>query len=282
MTNNLTLSEIAPSASDRPHADGALRTRPIERIALPSVAVFVRDYAARRQPVVLRAAAADWPARQRWSLDYLQREFAGVQVTTIHAPAGRVVMDADGGSIETCLPLGECIDAFRAGAVDRYVTSRTASLPEEMRNQIRMLPYCADAAWRNSNFWLGAPGTIARMHRDLADNLHVLVFGRKRFTLVAPAHSARVYPNTLFDTFPNGCRTDVERPDFTRFPKMRALEPLVADLEPGDAIYIPRRWWHHVRTLEASASINYWFANGRHRLLILAADYAKRIRGISR
>ena len=99
---------------------------------------------------------------------------------------------------------------------------------------------------------------------------------------MAPAQSALIYPNTLFDTFPNGCRTDVERPDFTRFPKMRALEPLVVELEPGDAIYIPRRWWHHVRTLEISAAINYWFANGRHRLLILAADYAKRIRGISR
>jgi ribosomal protein L16 Arg81 hydroxylase len=145
-----------------------------------------------------------------------------------------------------------------------------------------MLPYCADAAWRNSNIWMGGPGTIARMHRDLADNLHIQVFGRKRFTLVAPAQSSMIYPNTLFDKFPNGCRSDIEQPDFDRFPKMRGVEPWIAELDPGDAIYIPRRWWHHVRTLAISMAVNYWWASGRHRFIVQAADYVKRIRGLSR
>src|SRR5262249_15037209 len=123
---------------------------------------------------------------------------------------------------------------------------------------------------------------IARMHRDLADNLHALISGRKRFTLVAPRQSSLVYPNGLFDPFPNGCQADIEQPDFTRFPRLRGVQTQVAELEPGDAIYIPRRWWHHVRRLELSVSVNFWWASGARRAVVLAADYFKRMRGISR
>jgi hypothetical protein len=40
----------------------------------------------------------------------------------------------------------------------------------------------------------------------------------------------------------------LENPEFERFPRFReALAAAqVADLEPGDAIFIPALWWHHV------------------------------------
>jgi ribosomal protein L16 Arg81 hydroxylase len=57
---------------------------------------------------------------------------------------------------------------------------------------------------------------------------------------------------------------------------------LVAELGPGDVIYIPRGWWHHVRTLDLSISVNFWWARGMRRLLVQAADYVKRVRRISR
>ena len=50
-------------------------------------------------------------------------------------------------------------------------------------------------------------------------------------------------------------------PDFVRFPKLKiALEhACVAELEPGDAIYIPTLWWHHVESLsEVNVLVNYW------------------------
>jgi hypothetical protein len=57
---------------------------------------------------------------------------------------------------------------------------------------------------------------------------------------------------------------------------------VVAELAPGDAIYIPRRWWHHVRTLVSSVSVNLWWADGEYRLVVLGGDTFKRLRGISR
>jgi len=34
----------------------------------------------------------------------------------------------------------------------------------------------------------------------------------------------------------------------------------IAELAPGDAIYIPHMWWHHVRSLDSlSVLVNYWW-----------------------
>jgi hypothetical protein len=51
-------------------------------------------------------------------------------------------------------------------------------------------------------------------------------------------------------------------PDFERFPRFReALAAAVsAELGPGDALYIPPLWWHHVESLEPfNLLVNYWW-----------------------
>lgn len=262
-------------------ATSDLRTRDIPRIPPPSVEVFERQHVAPRRPVVLRGLASDWPASRRWSIDYLRRTFPAAVVTTIRAERGRVIMHGEKGSIDEPMRLDAYLDTLHEDH-DRYLTSPLRNLPETLRDDLPLPGYCAAAGWRNGNLWIGAPGTVARLHRDLADNLHTLVFGRKRVTLVAPRQSKLIYPHGVFDSFPNGCRVDIERPDFARFPKLRGVETLVTELEPGDAIYIPRRWWHHVRTLEVSVSVNYWWAHGAQRAIVQATDLFKRIRGISR
>jgi [protein]-arginine 3-hydroxylase / protease len=263
-------------------APTTLRARALERAVQLPVEAFRRGYVSPRRPVVLPRLACAWPASGTWSLDYLQTRYAAAEVTAIRADGGRVIMDADKGSVTERMPLGTFIDALRGGRSDLYLTSRMKALPQEARRDAPPPPYCAEATWQNSNLWIGPAGTVARMHRDLADNIHAVVRGRKRFTLVAPHHSSRLYPHRIFDAFPNGCRVDIENPDFTRFPRLEGVEILVAELQTGDAIYIPRRWWHHVRTLDLTVSVNYWWADGARSAIVLAADYFKRIRGISR
>ena len=259
-----------------------LQAQILERISPPSVDAFQRCYVASRRPVVLRGMIRDWPAMHRWSLDYLGTAYATTPVVTLRAESGRVIMNSERGAVEERMQLRDFIAALHTGADDRYLTSRMSALPESLRRDAPLPLYCACASWHNSNLWIGPAGTIACLHRDLADNLHGVVSGRKRFTLVAPRQSSLVYPNGLFHSFPNGCRVDVEHPDFRRFPRLRGVETLVAELEPGDAIYIPRRWWHHARTLAVSVSVNFWWASGLQHLIVLLADTIKRVRGISR
>jgi oxalate decarboxylase/phosphoglucose isomerase-like protein (cupin superfamily) len=54
----------------------------------------------------------------------------------------------------------------------------------------------------------------------------------------------------------------VTAPDFDKFPRFAdALDSAEeAELSPGDAIFIPRDWFHHVESLERfNILVNYWW-----------------------
>lgn len=110
--------------------------------------------------------------------------------------------------------------------------------------------------------WIGNK-TIVGTHYDDAENIACVVAGRRRFTLFPPNQVSNLYPGPLEFT-PAGATVSMAslvNPDFIKFPRLKqALENAwVADMEPGDALYIPTLWWHHVEALgEVNALINYW------------------------
>lgn len=113
------------------------------------------------------------------------------------------------------------------------------------------------------SLWLGNRTRIAA-HYDLPDNLAVVAAGRRRFTLFPPEQIHNLYLGPL-DPTPAGqpvSLVDFETPDFARFPRFRqALEAgESAELEPGDAVFIPSMWFHHVEGLApVNLLINAWW-----------------------
>ena len=62
---------------------------------------------------------------------------------------------------------------------------------------------------------------------------------------------------------------DFAQPDLQRFPKFaQALEhAVVAELGPGDALFIPSMWWHHVESLsDFNLLVNYWWIDSHQAL----------------
>ncbi|QOL25527.1 cupin-like domain-containing protein [Thalassotalea sp. LPB0316] len=112
-------------------------------------------------------------------------------------------------------------------------------------------------------FWLGNHSTVAP-HYDDADNIACVVLGKRRFTLFPPEQISNLYVGPLNNT-PAGApvsMVDVANPDFAKFPKFKSAlnQALVAELEPGDAIYIPTLWWHNVEALSnVNLLVNYWY-----------------------
>jgi hypothetical protein len=113
------------------------------------------------------------------------------------------------------------------------------------------------------SLWLGNRSRVAA-HYDLPDNLAVVAAGRRRFTLFPPEQINNLYMGPL-DPTPAGqpiSLVDFSAPDFERFPRFRqALDAgLVAELEPGDAVFIPSMWFHHIEGLSpVNLLINAWW-----------------------
>ena len=56
---------------------------------------------------------------------------------------------------------------------------------------------------------------------------------------------------------------DMHQPDLDQFPRFSQAwaQAQVAELNPGDAIYMPGMWWHQVESLSAiNGLINYWWS----------------------
>jgi hypothetical protein len=111
--------------------------------------------------------------------------------------------------------------------------------------------------------WLGNASTVSS-HFDASDNVAVVAAGRRRFTLFPPSQVHNLYVGPLDHTMAGQPVSMVELndPDFERYPRFR--EALThaqrAELEPGDAIYIPALWWHQVEARAPfNVLVNYWW-----------------------
>jgi hypothetical protein len=98
-------------------------------------------------------------------------------------------------------------------------------------------------------------------HNDRDHNLACVIAGRRRFLLFPPDEVANLYIGPP-DNPPPLSLVDPEAPDYERFPRFRGAMAAarVAMLEPGDALFLPRYWWHHVTSLGPfNAMVNYWW-----------------------
>ena len=114
-----------------------------------------------------------------------------------------------------------------------------------------------------ASIWIGNRTRIAA-HQDVPDNLACVVAGRRRVTLFPPEQLSNLYIGPL-DFTPAGqaiSLVDFAAPDYARFPRFEEAlrHAQVAELGPGDAVFIPSMWWHHIEALDPfNVLVNYWW-----------------------
>jgi len=258
---------------------------------LPEVAVcridgpldFQRMLAAEK-PAVIRGLFDHWPALAAGRASpsclnaYLKARDRGVPATVAEAPfssGGRYFYTPDMREFNfTKRQRGvtETLDQIERNlAVEDapFLAIQMLSLPDHMpgfvaENALPLMP-----PQIVPRLWVGGALT-SRTHNDRDHNLACVIAGRRRFLLFPPEQAGNLYIGPL-DNPPPLSLADPERPDYDRFPKFRAAmrSAVVAHLEPGDAIFMPKYWWHHVTSLAPyNAMVNYWwgdFATGLER-----------------
>jgi hypothetical protein len=250
---------------------------PVPAFAAPDMAALDTLVAEARGPFVVRGLVADWPlvragrrsareARAHLLSHARDRDFA----VSMGAPedGGRLFYDAE---MQMNFRMGQ-------GRLDRIFAGFDAAegrpqVPTVYLASIDIEQYFDGLAAANpmplsprdalASIWIGTPTRIAA-HNDFPDNLACCAVGQRRFTLFPPGQFRNLYLGPI-DNTPAGrtvSMVDLAAPDLAAFPGFaEALaHAQVADLEPGDALYIPSLWYHHV---EASAPfnvlVNYWW-----------------------
>lgn len=231
------------------------------------------------RPMVIRGLVRDWPAvaaalrSNGEAAAYLASFDRGAQVDAfVAAPEvdGRFFYRGDmaGFNFERRSgPFGDVLRDIAALAQQQHAPSvyiGSAPVADILpgfaaRNPMPLL----DDAVAAPRIWIGNRSVVST-HFDLSDNIACVVAGRRRFTLFPPDQLPNLYVGPLDHTMAGQPASMVElnNPDFERFPRFReALAASVtADLEPGDALYIPTLWWHQIETLSPfNVLINYWW-----------------------
>jgi hypothetical protein len=242
--------------------DIPLWTGPFDPDAMPD-ALLTAD-----RPYVVRGAFAHWPvvkaARQSDEAlaRYLMGGYNGVRIGLFQLPPeaqGRVFYADDTLSGFNFSRHAATLDQVLTGLLGLAATPEPPALYVGSTTVEAVLPdFLAHNALGLSardalvSLWLGNRTRIAA-HYDLPDNLAIVAAGRRRFTLFPPEQLHNLYLGPL-DPTPAGqpvSLVDFAAPDLQRFPRFaRALDAaLVAELAPGDAVYIPSMWFHHVEGL---------------------------------
>jgi hypothetical protein len=234
--------------------------RSVDRQGAISRGEFLEWYYAANRPVILTGLMSKSRAVHYWTPGYLKQACGEVLVEIMAGRSQDPQYEINGQSHKTSVRFGDFVDMVAHGGTsnDRYLVANNGFFdrPEvrHLLSDLEMFPEYLDPSQTSGRifFWFGPAGTVTPLHHDIMNVLLTQVYGRKTVLLISPDQSHRVYNRTgVFS------EVDPERPDFERFPRFRQAEVIRTDLGPGDALFIPVGWWHHVRSESVSITVSY-------------------------
>jgi Cupin-like domain len=239
---------------------------------------FERDIAPRYEPAVLRGLVSEWPAVRRGAesdaalASFLCEMDSGGEVDALLVPPehrGRIFY-GDGrygfNFLRNRLPISKVIEQtlrYARHAEAPAVAVQSALAADCVPSFANAHPMPLIDAAVAPRIWIGN-AIVTPAHFDEASNIACVAAGARRFTLFPPEQIGNLYigPIGHAPTPTPISLVDFDRPDLARFPRFEAAlrAARVAVLRPGDAVYIPPLWWHHVASLEAfNVLVNYWW-----------------------
>ena len=237
---------------------------------------FDRDVVGGCAPAVLRGLVAQWPAvtaaqGQGGLLGYLRPMASQAPINIFVGPceiAGRYYYNQDLTGFnftQEGLPF--------AAALERVLRPPLEDEPSAYLGSVPAPGYASAFPAENPmplvdphvspRLWLGHSAEVA-CHYDTMDNLACVIVGERRFTLYPPDAIVDLYVGPIDLTMAGQpvslAASEAQDPErYPRFERVRdrAIE---VELAPGDALYLPKLWWHKVVSSAAvNGMANYWW-----------------------
>jgi Cupin-like domain len=232
-----------------------IQFEPVKRVETVTRDDFLHDYKAPKTPVVIGQLTAAWPARNKWTLEYLG-DVAGDKIVPLYgsqAARGRRHQHAPVARMK----LREYIALLEGG--ENNLRLFFFNLMPTARQLIKDFAY-PDIGLKFFTklpvLFMGGEGAKVQMHFDidLADILLCHFGGGKRVYLFPPEQTPYLYRVPFSFSCLHG--VNIENPDYEKYPALQYARGFVAELTHGDALYIPSGYWHYVVYQELGFSMS--------------------------
>lgn len=216
-------------------AQGRGRLVDVERVSGITTKSFQRRFHHPGVPVILSGAAREWTCCKLWSLDYFAQNY-GAESCSI----------TDYGE-ETELPMASVIERIRNGTLRGSHFSRLVHNNKALSSHVDMefieSFYPADTHKTTFQFFIGAAGLQTKIHAGATNNFHVQVHGEKTWWITHVGFNPVIRPRVtgsplLSARFDPTSRNEAPADPF--------IDVYKAKLYPGDILYVPAFYWHHV------------------------------------
>jgi len=222
--------------------------------------VFRKEFYEPGIPVVIRDLAHNWPAYQKWNWEYFKNLVGDKRVplyNNVKSDAYTPINKAD--DYKT---FGEYIDMISRGPAGWRIflfnifdhapqLTKDFTWPEElMKGFVKKYPM----------LFVGGAGSITHMHFDidLSHILHTQFGGRKRVLMFPFKEQYKLYrkPWEVLSLADFSNYYEDGRIDYEKFPALKMAEGLDFTLEPGDTLFMPAGYWHHMEYLDSGFAMS--------------------------
>jgi ribosomal protein L16 Arg81 hydroxylase len=232
----------------------------VERRSGVSSEEFLEEYYSANLPVVLTDVCDKWPARRRWTPEYLLRVLGDEEIEVMADRESDPLYEINSNSHKKTMSFSNYIEHVvdADSSNDLYVvannhlleTPAAEPLWRDFKLERRYLRASKDR--QQAFLWFGPAGTVTPLHHDTLNVLFTQIVGEKHVTLISPLETHCVYNDMAVYS-----KVDPIAPDLDRYPMFSNVRRFDVPVSSGDALFIPAGWWHHVRSLTRSASVSF-------------------------
>ena len=227
----------------------------IERVETISKEDFYNHYIKKQKPLVIQKLTKDWPAYEKWNLNYI-KTIAGDKIVPLYDD--RPVSHKDGfNAAHATMKMADYIDLLQSKPTNYriFLYDLMKEVPV-LQNDFKWPKIGLRLVKQLPMLFFGGENSKVFMHYDIdySNILHFHFHGKKQCMLFAPDQTPFLYkvPHALI------AREDIDfdNPDFDKFPALQKTKGLITTLEHGEMLYMPEGYWHYMKYLTPGFSMS--------------------------
>ena len=225
----------------------------LPRLPLDSWRKAAEKARAESTPAIIAGGFSESAAVRNWTPATFAERFGDELIDVlVDLPADRSPYLASRESHTAKISIRELVDRIEAG--ERcYLNHISLNHFGEMGKDIDLSSITTPPI-HAINLWLGGP-TRSGLHFDNMDNFLVQIFGQKRAVLVDPRYAGSL---ELIPEIPSKSGLSPEQIEGPAHGSFGSVPRWCGTISPGDALFIPRGWWHYLAGVDRSISLNVW------------------------